>query len=154
MPSWYRDPAAPTPNQPIRVGAVALIERDGALLVELRADDRSWGLIAGAVEADESIVDALEREIREETALAVTSVELFGIFSDPSRIVGYADGNVYRVLAVAFVVAVGDDDPVRSEESLELRLVPHADVLSLDPTPAHRPIVETYLDGSTRPVNV
>jgi ADP-ribose pyrophosphatase YjhB (NUDIX family) len=152
MPSWYRDPSAPPPNQPLRVGAVALIEREGVVLVERRADDGTWGLIAGALEADESVVEALEREIREETALSTSSVELLGIFSDPSRIVGYDDGNVYRVLAVAFVVAVHDGDPAPSEESLELRFVPRTDLLSLDLTPAHRPIVEAYLDGATRPV--
>jgi 8-oxo-dGTP pyrophosphatase MutT (NUDIX family) len=152
MPSWYRDPAAPEPNRPLRVGAVALIERDGAVLVERRADDGSWGLIAGAVEAYESIVEALRREIYEESALLVAPAELLGIFSEPSRIVGYADGNVYRVLAIAFVVTVCDGDPVRSEESLELRFVPRVELLSLDLTPAHRAIVETYLAGPPRPV--
>ena len=58
--------------------------------------------MAGALEADESIGDALVREVREETGLSVRSVELFGVFSDPSRIVGYDDGNVYRVVAIAF----------------------------------------------------
>ncbi len=38
MPSWYRDRDAPTPNRPMRVGAVALIERHGTLLLERRAD--------------------------------------------------------------------------------------------------------------------
>lgn len=85
MPSWYRDPNAPAPNQPLRVGVVALIERDGRLLVERRADDGTWGLVGGALEADESVSDALVRELREETGLTATSVELFGVFSDPSQ---------------------------------------------------------------------
>ena len=147
MPSWYRDPQAPVPNQPLRVGAVALIERDGSVLV-----DGSWGLVGGALEADESIIEALEREIREETGLGVASLELFGVFSHPSRIVGYADGNVYRVLAIAFVVGVDDGAPRTSEESLELRFVPRSELLSRDLTPAHRPIAELYVDGQARPV--
>lgn len=152
MPSWYRDPQAPVPNQPLRVGAVALIERDGCVLVERRADDGSWGLVGGALEADESIIEALEREIREETGLGVASLELFGVFSHPSRIVGYADGNVYRVLAIAFVVGVDDGAPRTSEESLELRFVARSELLSLDLTPAHRPIAELYVDGQARPI--
>ena len=67
VPSWYRDPNAPAPNQPLRIGVVALIERDGRLLVERRADDGTWSLVGGALEADESVGDALVREVREET---------------------------------------------------------------------------------------
>lgn len=38
MPSWYRDPEAPTPNGRRGIGVTALIERDGTVLVERRAD--------------------------------------------------------------------------------------------------------------------
>ena len=145
VPSWFRDPSAPAPNQPLRLGAVALIERDGRLLVERRADDGTWGLVAGALEADESVGDALVRKVREETGLSVRSVELFGVFSDPSRIVGYDDGNVYRVVAIAFRVEVSDGSAVASAESLELRFASREELEGLDLTPAHRPIVERYL---------
>lgn len=151
MPSWYRDPNAPAPNQPLRVGVVALIERDGRLLVERRADDGTWGLVGGALEADESVSDALVRELREETGLTATSVELFGVFSDPSRRVGYDDGNVYRVLAIAFRVDVSDGPAITSAESVELRFVSREDLEELDLTPAHRPLVERYL---ARPASV
>lgn len=151
MPSWYRDPNAPAPNQPLRVGVVALIERDGRLLVERRADDGTWGLVGGALEADESVSDALVRELREETGLTATSVELFGVFSDPSRRVGYDDGNVYRVLAIAFRVHVSDGPAIASAESLALRFVSREDLGELDLTPAHRPLVERYL---ARPASV
>jgi ADP-ribose pyrophosphatase YjhB (NUDIX family) len=152
VPSYYRDPDAPTPNQPIRIGAVALIERDGALLLERRVDDGTWGLVGGALEADESVVEALTREIREETGLSARSVELFGLFSDPSRIVCYADGNVYRVVALVFRVAVDGGAPRAGEESHEVRFVPRADLLTHDLTPAHRPIVERYLARPDRVV--
>lgn len=145
VPSYYRDPNAPAPNQPLRLGAMALIERHGMLLVERRADDGTWGLIGGALEADETIAEAVAREVWEETGLTTRSAELFGIFSDPTRIRAYPDGNVYRVLAIVFCVEVGDGDPVPSEESHELRFVSRAELEALDLTPAHRPIVERYL---------
>ena len=70
MPSaefYYRDSAAPAPNQPIGIGVLALIERDGALLMERRSDCGRWGLVGGAVEVQEALGDALRREVREET---------------------------------------------------------------------------------------
>jgi 8-oxo-dGTP pyrophosphatase MutT (NUDIX family) len=144
VPSYYRNPEAPTPNQPLRVGAMAVIERDGMLLVERRADDGTWGLIGGA-EAEETIAEALAREVWEETGLTTRTVQPFGIFSDPTRIRAYPAGNVYRVLAIVFRVEVGGGDPVASEESHALRFVSRSDLKALDLTPAHRSIVERYL---------
>jgi ADP-ribose pyrophosphatase YjhB (NUDIX family) len=145
VPSYYRDPDAPAPNLPRRVGVVALIERGGALLLERRADFGTWGLIGGALDDDETVREAIVREIREESGLAVVSAELFGLFSDPTRIVAYPDGNVYQLFTVVFRVAVDGGDPVPSEESLELRLVSLASIWELDVSPAHVPILEAFL---------
>src|SRR5215207_9788967 len=93
---YFRDPRAPRPNRPIGVGVLALIERNGALLLERRSDCGRWSLIGGGVEAEESLEGALRREVCEETGLLVTSQELCGVLSDPSRIVRYPDGNVVR----------------------------------------------------------
>ena len=56
MPSYYRDPEAPTPNVPRRVGVTALIERDGAFLVERRVDDPDrWAFVGGTLEENEHV---------------------------------------------------------------------------------------------------
>ena len=146
VPGYYRDPRAPTPNHPRTIGAAALIAREGALLLDSRVDDGTWGLPAGRVEADETVTEAVIREVREETGLRVTSVVLFGIFSDPTRIVEYLDGNVYAFVSVAFRAVVADGDPVASEESREIRFVPFVEVGSMELFPPHRPIIEAYLE--------
>jgi ADP-ribose pyrophosphatase YjhB (NUDIX family) len=144
VPGYYRDPLAPPPNNPRAIGAAALISRDGSLLLDCRADDGTWGLPAGRVEDDETVSQAVEREVREETGLEVDSVELFGVFSDPSRIVEYLDGNVYGVVTIAFRVAA-HGEPVASDESRDVRFVPLDDLGSIDLFPTHRPIIEAYL---------
>ena len=35
---YFRDPKAPSPNRPRRIGAAALIEYDGSLLLDRRID--------------------------------------------------------------------------------------------------------------------
>ena len=51
-----------------------LIVRDGVLLLECRADAGRWGLVGGAVDAHESLHDALCREVAEETGLVLSAV--------------------------------------------------------------------------------
>ena len=60
---FCRDPDAPRPNRPIGVGVLALIERDGALLLGRRSDCGRWGLVGGRVEIEESLEDGLRRTI-------------------------------------------------------------------------------------------
>ena len=152
VPSYYRDPNAPAPNTPRRVGVVAFIERDGALLLERRADFGTWGIPGGALDEDETVEQGIAREVLEETGLDVVSTELFGVFSDPSRIIEYDDGNVYRLLTIAFVVSVARGEPRVSAESLELRFVPFSQVRDFEVGAALVPIVDAFLTGYTPPV--
>lgn len=143
---FYRNPDAPKPNKPTGLGVLALIERDGALLMECRSDCARWGLIGGAVDRDESLEEALRREVREETGLTVKSFTLFGTFSDPSRIAQYPDGNVVRVIGLVYRVEVDQFDTLRrSEESTTLRFVPRDELQRLDIVETARPIVDAYL---------
>jgi ADP-ribose pyrophosphatase YjhB (NUDIX family) len=150
--SYYRNPDAPTPNNPRRIGVVAFIERDGALLLERRADFGTWGIPGGGLDEDETVEDGLAREVLEETGLQVVSTELVGVFSDPSRIVEYADGNVYRLLTLAFAVTVAPGAPRVSDESLELRFVPISHVRDLELGAALVPVIHAFLDERPRPV--
>lgn len=145
---FHKNPNAPTPNKPIGVGALALIERENNLLMELRSDCERWGLPGGAVEASESIEDALRREVFEETGLSVAGCELFGVFTDPTRVVAYPDGNVVRLLSFVYRVEVESFEPLRvSEESLEFRFFDGDSLRRLDIVETARPVVEVYLSS-------
>ena len=144
---FYNDPNAPRPNQPIGVGVLALIERDGALLLERRSDCGRWGLVGGGIEVEESLEDALRREVREETGLVVTDQELFVVFPGPSRIVRYPDGNVVRLVTFAYRVEIETFETLRrSEESEELRFFDPNELSGVDVIETARPIVDAHLD--------
>jgi 8-oxo-dGTP pyrophosphatase MutT (NUDIX family) len=144
---FYRDPNAPRPNRPIGVGVLALIERDGWLLMELRSDCGRWGFVGGAVEVEESLEEALWREVLEETGLVVTGEELFAVLPGPSRIVRYPDGNVVRLMTFVYRAEIEDFGTLRlSDESEELRFFRPQELADLDVIETSRPILEAYLD--------
>jgi 8-oxo-dGTP pyrophosphatase MutT (NUDIX family) len=149
---YFRDESAPEPNRPRGLGVIALIERDGSLLLERRTDAPLWSLIAGAVEDTESLTDGLRREVHEETGLVVSAYELFGTFSDPSRIVRYPDGNVIRVASFAYLVEVESFEGLRpSAESEELRFFPKDEVAGLDLPATQWRVIERFLAGDPPP---
>jgi 8-oxo-dGTP pyrophosphatase MutT (NUDIX family) len=149
---YLRDPTAPAPNLPRRIGVLALIERDGSLLLERRADAPLWSLIGGSVDDTETLADALRREVYEETGLTLSAFRLFGTFSDPTRIVSYPDGNVFSVAAFVYQVEVASFDSLRaSDESEELRFFPRDELLGLAMPATQRPIVERFVSAAMPP---
>ena len=153
MSSYYRDPAAPTPNRPRKIGVTALIERRQVILVERRVDDPDrWAFIGGTLEEDEEILDALYREVREETGFEIERAELLGVFSDPTRIVAYPDGSVCRVVSIAFRVTPDRGESVPSDESAGMRFVTRDELVDLAFWPAHQPIRDALLRQPDAPV--
>jgi 8-oxo-dGTP pyrophosphatase MutT (NUDIX family) len=148
---YYRDPGAPEPNQPRRLSVIAIIEVGGEVLFDRRADAPFWGLIGGHLEDDETLLDGLRREVREETGLEITSYSLFGTFSDPSRRVRYADGRIYCNVAVVYRVEIDDVSKLRpSEESRGFEFFT-PDEFPPDVIATQQPIIERYLSGAPPP---
>jgi 8-oxo-dGTP pyrophosphatase MutT (NUDIX family) len=146
MPSWYRDATAPEPTAPRKVGVCFIVEMDGGVLVDRRADDGCLAFMGGTLDDGESVLETLARELGEETGLEVGRSTFLGVFSDPSRVIAYPDGTVVRVLTLAFVVTPRPDARPRvSDESLELRVISREELAALDIWPAQRPIRDAYL---------
>lgn len=94
-----------TTTRQIRPGVSAVIVDDaGRVLLQQRTDNGRWGLPGGAIEFGESIVEALHREVMEETGLTVEIGRLIGVYSHPDfhQIITYPDGNVFHFVSTCF----------------------------------------------------
>jgi ADP-ribose pyrophosphatase YjhB (NUDIX family) len=62
----------------------AIFDAEGRLLLVLRSDDESWGLVAGWVDPGETPATTVVREVREEVDLTVTAFELVDVVGRPA----------------------------------------------------------------------
>lgn len=85
------------------VRAIILNDRDEVLL-QRRTDLACWGLPSGSVELDETALEALKREVREETGLEVRQAEPMALYSGPSQRFKYPNGDEIQCFSVAFIV--------------------------------------------------
>jgi 8-oxo-dGTP diphosphatase len=105
----------------LNFSAGILADQDGKILLQLRGDNQTWGLIGGIMELEESSVDTLIREYREEAGIEVKPIQLLNIYTNfettfPNGDVAQTTGAVYKVQAVEpFNI-----DNFKNEETLDL----------------------------------
>ena len=96
-----------------------VIEKDGKVLFQRRADNGKWGLIGGLVEMNETYAQAAVREAREETGLEVKLTGFLGIFHNYDMV--WANGDAAHVISAMYTAEIVSGEPRIDEESFELR---------------------------------
>lgn len=118
------------------VRAIILNEREEVLL-QRRTDMALCGLPSGSVELDEMALDALAREVFEETGLEVRQAEPMALYSGPCQRFKYPNGDEIQCFSVAFIVREWTGEPkADGVEGSEVRFWP-IDELPEDLVPIH-----------------
>ena len=88
----------------LRLGCSAAIfdEKREKILLTQRTDNGHWCLPGGQMEPGESVAEACEREVWEETSLKVRAKRLIGVYSNPDQLVIYPDGKKAFIVALSF----------------------------------------------------
>ncbi|MGA2568329.1 MAG: NUDIX hydrolase [Pseudolabrys sp.] len=139
------------PQRPYLAVSAAII-RDGKVLVVRRARNPALGIYTlpgGGVETGETLMQAVTREVREETSLAVEPVALAGHREAIGR---DAQGRVERHFVIlCFAARWISGEPVLNEELDDARWLDPAELVGLRTTEGLAEIVAAAIERLARP---
>jgi 8-oxo-dGTP diphosphatase len=119
----------------VGVGVILLDEAADQVLLIRRASAPAagcWSVPGGLVDPGETLRDAALRELREETGLEATLLDVAAVVERVVR--DSADRVQYHYLIVDFVGRVSAGTPCASSDAADARWVPVADVPALEHT--------------------
>lgn len=122
------------------------------LLVRQREGD-VWSTPGGAIEPDESPVDAVVRETWEETGLLVTPVALIGVFGGPNFVVRYANGDETQYVMTVFECSqLSGQLAASNDEVTASRFVSEADFRTYASPPWTREVLPVCYSRPRNPI--
>jgi ADP-ribose pyrophosphatase YjhB (NUDIX family) len=133
----------------LRLGCCAVIfdETRTKVLLTRRADNGRWCLPGGGAESGESVAEACEREVFEETGLRSRVKRLIGVYSDPNQLVVYPDGKKVFFVVLSFEAEILEGELGLSNETIDVGLFSPQEMASL-PMHAHHDqrVKDAFLD--------
>jgi ADP-ribose pyrophosphatase YjhB (NUDIX family) len=99
---YYREENTPAAHDVLPAAFAAVRNSAGKLLLVRRIDDGNWELPGGRIEVGESAVDAVVREVAEESGITLEITGLAGVYSDPTHVLVDPGGIVHQQLAICF----------------------------------------------------
>lgn len=107
----------------INIGATIIVANDkNELLLNLRSDTGTWGIIGGGLELGESLEETAARELWEEAGLKAERFELLDVLSGKKLFFRYPNGDetytvivLYKAVGVSGVPRINDDESSRLE---------------------------------------
>ena len=94
-----------TASLSVAVSGIIFDDQRRILLVQ-RADNGRWCLPGGRVEPGESLTEACEREVGEETGLRVRVTGIMGMITNPHLIMEYPNGQAWQCIELDFACMV------------------------------------------------
>ena len=134
-------------QMPVSTVGAALFHQEELLLVKTHKWSDRWGIPGGKIKRGETAVEALRREIREETALELEEVEFVMVQDciDSKEFIHPA-----HFLLLNYRATVSHRAVVLNEEAEEFRWVSLETALQMDLNVPTRLLLETILAGSRK----
>lgn len=154
---YVHDPYAPKPNGPAKFGSAIVIISEEKVLLANRKDNFRWGIISGDLKDTETFRQCAIRRTIEETGIHLKNEELheLKLFDDPSRVVSTHDGQIRRLVDLAYYVLLDQIPQTKCGSScIELKWVLPSDLNKYEITVTHGEILQKafevlHIDDST-----
>jgi 8-oxo-dGTP pyrophosphatase MutT (NUDIX family) len=133
----------------LRLGCCATIfdANHEKVLLTQRTDNGRWCLPGGGMESGESVSEACEREVWEETGLRVRVMRLIGVYSNPDQLVIYPDGNKAFFVVLSFEAEIIEGELRLSDETTAFGYYSLQEMASMPMHGQHKQRVEDALLG-------
>jgi 8-oxo-dGTP pyrophosphatase MutT (NUDIX family) len=149
---YLNDPDAPAANSLVPSANVVVADGAGRILLICRTDNGNWALPGGAMDLGETIAQAGEREVLEETGIECSVTGLVGIYTNPGHVLEYtSNGEVRQEFSVVFTARPTGGAPKPSSESSRVEWVDVADLESFSMHPSMRQRIDHYLKPAGQP---
>ncbi len=108
------------------------------LLLIQRADNQRWAVPGGYMDPGESVTEACEREVLEETRIQVKATGLIALYNDPNLLLEYPDGNKWQLIVLHFAVEVVGGKINIGDETTAVGFFTAAEIAKMDLGPFDR----------------
>jgi len=117
----------------------AIIEIDDGIVIIKRSNPPfGWALPGGFVDYDESLEDAVRREMKEETGLELLELKQFHTYSEPGRDVRF------HTIATVFI-AKAKGSPKAGDDAADLKIMKLGEINKFSFAFDHKKILEDYI---------
>ncbi|GLC29077.1 NUDIX hydrolase [Clostridium omnivorum] len=129
------------------VAAAGVVENDKGEILLVKTYHGGWVFPGGQVEVGENLIEAVAREIKEESGIDVKVEKLFAISSNIATNKGYNGvKEVPTKVMMDFICTFIDGKLCTSDENSESCWIPKDKVLEMITTPAIRQRFQAYLN--------
>ncbi len=139
------------PTHIIAGAGIVINDKEEVLMV--KTHNQGWVFPGGQVEVGENVIDAIKREIMEETGVDVEVGEVFCIASNTGKYPGYNGvKEIPTKLMLDFICKAKGGVPRPSEENSESMYVPKDKVLDMIKAPAIIERYKAFMEYTGRPI--
>jgi ADP-ribose pyrophosphatase YjhB (NUDIX family) len=143
---YYHDPAAPAVNSLVVGSSAVVVDGRNRILLQRRSDSGNWALPGGAMDIGETFAESVIREVKEETGFDVRIDRIVGIYSDPSHVFSYDDGEVRQEFNICLACTVEGGALQVSNESTAVDFFAFEDIAGIQMHESIRVRIRDYLD--------
>jgi 8-oxo-dGTP pyrophosphatase MutT (NUDIX family) len=129
---YWNDPAAPKPNSLVPACGVLAVDGEGRVLLQRRRDTGQWAIPMGKQELGETPSQCAIRETLEETGVLTEITGILGVYSDPTHIVAYNDGEVRQEWELILLGRPVSGTPAANDEASDVGWFTAAELGGLD----------------------